>query len=155
VPPHDPSHLDGADIRGFYAALGIYLPDWATVEASVRCFADPDAHRRGDRKPSCSVNLASGLWNCHGCGAAGSPFHAAVRVGHSEQSADELLIRFGLSERRRIRPSRRDTSPTDPALKPSASALEVSEEDIAHWRTDLSLQPLILQRLARERAHGT
>jgi len=41
--------LAGANIRGYYAALGIQIPGWARTEASVRCFADPDAHRR--RRP--------------------------------------------------------------------------------------------------------
>ena len=49
------STLPGADIRGFYDALGIELAGWATVEASVRCFAHPDAHAHDDRNPSCSV----------------------------------------------------------------------------------------------------
>lgn len=153
MPPHDANHLAGADIRGFYTALGIHLPYRATVEASVRCFADHDAHRHADHKPSCSVNLISGLWNCHGCGAAGSPFHAALRVGHSDQSAAELLIRFGLTERHHHRPRHRNRSRTpEPTREPRASVLEVSERDVARWRTDLSLQLLILQRLARRRA---
>ena len=39
--------LPGADVRGFYQALGIELPGGAQHEAPVRCFADPDAHARG------------------------------------------------------------------------------------------------------------
>jgi hypothetical protein len=53
--------LPDADIRGFYAALGIELPGWAQREASVRCFAAPDAHARGDRDPSCSVNVETAV----------------------------------------------------------------------------------------------
>ena len=52
--------LPGADVRGFYSALGIELPGWAQEEASIACFADPDAHARGDRDPSCSVNVETG-----------------------------------------------------------------------------------------------
>ena len=99
VTPHDANHLAGADIRGFYAALGILLP-WATREASVRCFADPDAHRRGDRDPSCSVNLTHGAWHCHGCGASGGPYDAATYQGHSSRSAIDLMICHGLTQRR-------------------------------------------------------
>ena len=62
--------LPGADYRGFYAALGIELPGWAHTEAPVRCFADPDAHAHGDRNASCSINVHSGLFNCHGCAGA-------------------------------------------------------------------------------------
>ena len=74
------STLAGADIRGFYSALGIELPDWATVEASVRCFADPDAHAHDDRDPSCSINLTHGAWHCWGCGAKGGAYDAALRA---------------------------------------------------------------------------
>jgi hypothetical protein len=58
------STLPGADIRGFYRALGVQLPEWSGVEASARCFADPAAHAHGDRDPSCSVNVETGVWHC-------------------------------------------------------------------------------------------
>ena len=51
------STLSGADVRGFYRALGVELPGWAAREAPAGCFANPDAHAHGDRDPSCSVNL--------------------------------------------------------------------------------------------------
>ena len=82
------STLAGADIRGFYYALGVELPDWATVEASVRCFADPDAHAHEDRDPSCSVNLTHGAWHCWGCGAQGGAYDAALRLGRSRSTGD-------------------------------------------------------------------
>ena len=44
--------LAGADIRGYYAELGVQIPDWARTEATVRCFAAPDTHRRADHDPS-------------------------------------------------------------------------------------------------------
>jgi hypothetical protein len=65
--------LPDADIRGYYRQLGIQLPDKTNLEASVPCFADPGAHRREDRDPSCSINLKNGAWNCHGCGARAAP----------------------------------------------------------------------------------
>ena len=145
--------LPGADIRGYYAALGIQLPPRAQTEASVRCFANPDAHRRGDHDPSCSVNLTHGAWHCHGCGASGGPYDAATYQGHSSRSAIDLMICHGLTQRRHGTPRRRERSPIrDATGKTSGSALDVSEGDIARWHTDLSLQPLILQRLARQRA---
>ena len=73
--------LHDADIRGYYAALDIPLPDRAHANATVRCFANPDAHRRGDHNPSCSINLEHGAWNCHGCGATGGPYDAAIHQG--------------------------------------------------------------------------
>ena len=45
--------MSPADARSYYAALGIELPAWSQREAPVRCFAQPDAHNRGDRSPSC------------------------------------------------------------------------------------------------------
>ena len=54
--------LPGADVRGFYHDLGIALPDTPRADVSVSCFADPDAHRRADRDPSCSVNTITGAW---------------------------------------------------------------------------------------------
>src|SRR6266699_3569735 len=80
--------LADADIRGYYAALGIQLPGWAGTEATVRCFADPDAHRRSDHDPSCSVNLEHGAWHCHACGAKGGAFDAATARGYTRPGGD-------------------------------------------------------------------
>ena len=77
-----------ADIRGYYAALGIQIPGWARTEASIRCFAGADAHQRGDRDPSCSVNLEHGAWHCHACGARGGAFDAATARGYSDRAGD-------------------------------------------------------------------
>ena len=100
--------LPGADVCGFYQALGIELPGWAQPEAPVRCFADPDAHARGDRDPSCSVNVESGAWHCWGCGAKGGAYDAAVACGLGSRQAFELKVAYGLAERdlKRPRPSR-------------------------------------------------
>jgi ribA/ribD-fused uncharacterized protein len=98
--------LPGADVRGFYAALGVELPGWAHTEAPVRCFADPDAHAHGDRDASCSVNLRSGAFKCHGCGAKGGAFDAALAMGRSPGAAFDLKVVHGLAER----DPRRDTS---------------------------------------------
>ena len=86
----------GGDVRGFYAALGVPLPAWAHTEAPVRCFADPDAHRHEDRNPSCSVNLHSGAFNCHGCGAHGGAYDAALATGRSPREAIDLMVKNGL-----------------------------------------------------------
>ena len=88
------------DVRAFYTTLGIELPGWPKLEAPIRCFAQPDAHNHNDRSPSCSVNLASGAWNCHGCGAHGGAYDAALAVGLTPRDAMELLIANGLAQRR-------------------------------------------------------
>jgi len=90
----------GADVRGFYQALGVELPGWAQTEASVRCFADPDSHEHQDRDPSCSVNLDSGAFNCHRCGAHGGAYDAALATGRSPRAAIDLMIAHGLTDRR-------------------------------------------------------
>ena len=66
----------------------------------VRCFADPGSHRREDRDPSCSVNVINGAWQCHGCGARGGAYDAALANGHTPRSAIDLMITHGLIERR-------------------------------------------------------
>ena len=92
------------DVRAFYTTLGIELPGWPKLEAPIRCFAQPDAHNHNDRSPSCSVNLASGAWNCHGCGAHGGAYDAALAAGRAPREAMELLIANGLAQpRRRLR----------------------------------------------------
>ena len=66
----------------------------------MRCFADPGAHRREDRDPSCSVNVLNGAWRCHACGARGGAYDAALAKGHNPRSAIDLMISHGLTERR-------------------------------------------------------
>ena len=90
----------GGDVRGFYEAIGVELPGWAHTEAPVRCFADPDAHQHQDRDASCSVNLQSGAFNCHGCGAHGGAYDAALAKGCSPREAIDLMITHGLTQRR-------------------------------------------------------
>ena len=102
--------LAGADIRGYYAALGVQIPDWARTEASVRCFADPDTHRRGDHDPSCSVNLEHGAWHCHACGARGGAFDAARARGYSDRGAIDLMVAHRLTEYRATPASQRQGS---------------------------------------------
>ena len=104
--------LQGADIRGYYARLGIDLPAWACGNAATRCFADPAAHAHGDRSPSTSVNLTDGSWCCHGCGARGGAFDAATHQGHTSRSAIDLMIQYGLTRRRTSTQPRRQNPPT-------------------------------------------
>src|SRR6202046_5448354 len=126
------STLSGADVRGFYYALGIELPDWATVEASVRCFADPDAHAHDDRDPSCSVNLTHGAWHCWGCGAKGGAYDAARRLDRRPRQAMDLLISFAIAARRPAhgQGSRRRQRAPQPPTQPTRP----TTQDIPPWR---------------------
>jgi 5S rRNA maturation endonuclease (ribonuclease M5) len=156
--------LPGADIRGYYQQLGIQIPDGPRVEASVRCFADREAHRREDRDPSCSVNLVSGAWQCHGCGARGGAYDAAIARGHTPRTAIDLMIARGLIERRaRLRTAGELLRDPDSARPPRAQArartnlllprpvLQVIEQDISRWHTALSRRPSLIASLTRDR----
>lgn len=148
--------LPGADIRGFYAALGITLADWAPVEASVRCFADPDAHRHGDRDPSCSVNLDHGAWHCHGCGAKGGPFDAAIARGYTDRAAMDLMVAYKLAERDpypRLSTNKRARSRSISAarVRPRRLPLRATSEDIHRWQAALAADTDLIAKLTRER----
>jgi hypothetical protein len=148
--------LPGADIRGYYQALGIELPGWARTEASVRCFADPDAHRRGDRDPSCSVNLEHGAWHCHACGARGGAFDAAAARGYSDRGAIDLMVAYRLTEHRPYRRpdaniGRRFGSVPARPTKPPRTPVRPTREDINRWQAALAADTDLIAKLARER----
>jgi hypothetical protein len=135
--------LPGADFRGFYSALGIELPGWAQEEASIACFADPDAHARGDRDPSCSVNVETGAWHCWGCGVKGGAFDAALARGLDPRQAFELKVSYGLATRgpgsgrparRSARPRRHDQPPASDAAPAGRALLAVDEQQLAQER---------------------
>jgi len=157
------THL-GANIRGYYDQLGVRLPDTRRIEISVRCFADPDAHRREDRDPSCSVNTSNGAWHCHGCGASGGAYDAALAKGHTPRSAIDLMIHHGLAERRaRLQTAREllntPNRPTTaartlnaPRRRPTARApFTVTDRDVISWREALSRRPGLNARLDEQR----
>jgi hypothetical protein len=152
--------LPGADIRGYYAALGIQLPSWTAADVTVRCFADPEAHRRDDHDPSCSINLTHGAWNCHGCLASGGPYDAAIHQGCTSRTAIDLMIRHGLTQRRAHAPRQRQRQPPNhhsahsgPRIdRPgSAALLTVTDADISRWHRALDSDPALIERLVRER----
>jgi hypothetical protein len=146
--------LAGADIRGYYAALGVPLPLRARTEASVRCFAAAESHRRGDRNPSCSVNLHHGAWHCHGCGAHGGAFDAAVAAGYSDRDAIALMIRHGLTEPRATGARCHTTSPRprpQPVRRTPPPMLAVAQSDLQRWQARLTRRPNLMMRLTIER----
>ncbi len=149
--------LPGADIRGYYHALGIELPGWASTEASVRCFADPEAHRRGDRDPSCSVNLEHGAWHCHACGARGGAFDAATARGYSDRAAIDLMVAFRLTEHRAYRHGNANRGPRHRSIsarvaQPRRTRLRPIGEDIERWQATLAADTDLIAKLARARS---
>jgi hypothetical protein len=158
--------MSSGEVRAFYEALGIELPGWAHTEAPVRCFVDPEAHKREDRDASCSVNVHSGAFNCHGCGARGGAYDAALARGRSPREAIDLMVAFGLTERRgrdtsqvTSQASARDTSrrPARQLMQRRAQAataaatLAVTGEQVQEWAKQLERSSALLARLARER----
>lgn len=123
------------DVRGLFAELGVELPH-RDGELSIRCFANADAHRNGDRRPSLSLNTASGAWNCHSCGAKGGPYDAALACGRTSADAMRLLERFGL---------RRDTAAAQ-VTRAQATPL-VTENELDRHRTRLRDAPDVQARL--------
>jgi hypothetical protein len=127
-----------ADVRGFYAALGIELPAWAQRNATVRCFSNPDAHAREDRSPSCSVSLEHGAWRCWGCGTQGGAYDAALARGLTPAAAVELKRRHGLAA---DDPIGRSTAriATTWVLGPNrgSPSLAVGEDEVAGWHARL------------------
>ena len=151
-------------VRSLYAELGIELPGWSTREAPVRCFAHPDAHRRGDRSPSCSVNLASGAWNCHGCGAHGGAYDAALATGHSPRSAMQLLIAHGLAEPRasarelvpvKANHPRRPVAQTSPSTLAADTPLAATEDNVQLWVETLDINSRLIGQLTLKRGWGS
>jgi hypothetical protein len=153
------------DVRGFYGALGIHLSGWSRREAPVRCFADPDAHDRADKDPSCSVNLDSGAFRCHSCGASGGAYDAALHRGRDPRQAIDLMVDFGLTRRREgaagtgaPRPAGHPARRLRPALSSrprsstSAPGPRVPGADLENWAARLVGDQRLLARLARERA---
>lgn len=148
------------DVRGFYAALGVELPGWAQSNATVRCFADPDAHAHDDRDPSCSVSLEHGAWRCWGRGAQGSAYDAAIALGHTPASAIARMVEHGLTERRQpsiapgARGARRATLPVPAPNRPRAMRpLAVTDADVTEWHRALFSPDAQRwrERLARQR----
>jgi hypothetical protein len=129
----------------------------ARLEAPVRCFAQPDAHNHADHSPSCSVNLASGAWNCHGCGARGGAYDAALAVGQSPRRAMDLLIANGLAELRHQAVARshrtRAVNPTK-VLPSEASSrpLAIADSDVQSWAETLDADSRLIRRLILARA---
>ncbi|MGH2866334.1 MAG: toprim domain-containing protein [Solirubrobacteraceae bacterium] len=151
--------MSSPDVRAFYLSLGIELPAWSMREAPVRCFAQPDAHNHADRSPSCSINLTSGAFNCHRCGAHGGAYDAALSVGHTPRSAMALLITHGLaaprpSDRRSpASPPARRSGPPHPTPKHAITGpLAAEEHDVQHWAKMLDNNNRLIRLLGVKRA---
>ena len=132
---------DEHDVRAFYAALGIELPAWAQRNATIRCFADPNAHAHADRDPSCSVSLDHGAWRCWACGAHGGAYDAALTCGHTPAAAMELLRRHRLADEAPpppdAGPRRRRIAGLKPAPRQDKIVLAATESDVQAWHRAL------------------
>lgn len=120
----------GSRAREFYSRIGVPLPERGGDELSVRCFARPEAHSHDDRRPSCSVNVLTGLFCCQGCGAKGNAYQAAIVLGWSERDAIKLSQDHGLSQE----------VEREKAKMPG-------ERQLRKWREQLQTSPKVLARL--------
>ena len=152
--------LPGADLRGYYEQLGVHLTGWSKHEAPARCFAEPDAHAHGDRNPSTSVNLTTGLWHCHGCGAKGNALQAALACGYTPISAFDLMIRHGLIDGgSRLQTARELMEQRALSSIPRASQsapigrkpFVITEAQVHRWAAQLERHKLHLHRLRASR----
>ena len=132
-------------VREFFSELGVTLPGNATTgSVSVPCFANPSAHNHEDRRPSCSVNLDTGQWRCHGCGAHGGAYDAAVARGQPPSVAADLAKRHGLFvDDREQTTSARPRTATSRRAAPSLP----SEAQVRTWREALLGNEMLLARL--------
>lgn len=118
----------GPSVREFFAELNIQLGP-GTTNVMITCFANPTAHKRDDHIKSCSVSLASGVWNCKACGAKGNAYQAAKARACSDTDAMRLAKRFGLFGQEK------------PKIKLPG------ERQIKQWVNDMQAAPKVLGRL--------
>lgn len=128
------------DVRALFAELGVQLPGWEGRNVPVSCFADPGAHSREDRNKSCSVSTETGAWMCHGCGASGGAYDAALALGRRPREAMELLERHGL------------VGATETGVRQiGPSGLDAKEQAVAAARRALAANRGMLDRLQQLR----
>lgn len=120
--------VTGARAREFYTVIGVELPDRQGDELPIRCFANAQAHTNGDRRPSASVNMLTGLWHCQSCGAKGNAYQAAMIRGYLEADARRLAQEHGLF------------------LETEKPKLP-GERQLKKWRADLVSSQMLIRRL--------
>lgn len=126
------------DVRGLFAELGVQLPVRVGVNVAVRCFANGAAHQRGDRNPSASVHVETGAWFCHGCGASGGAYDAALALGRTPREAMVLLERHRFTTKIRT---------TGRSSRARILRLRATEADVSRFRRCLLGHPATLERL--------
>lgn len=124
------SGVMGSRMRDFYEEIGLDLPAYGDGDVMVSCFVNPAGHSHDDSNKSCSVNLTTGLYNCHGCGESGNAYQAAVAKGFTPRNAMKLLQRHGLA---------REDKPQAPKIG--------GLRQITRWVDDLWAQPRLIKRL--------
>lgn len=122
------------DTIGLFAAIGVRLPA-RRGNVDVRCFANPGGHTHKDTRKSCSVSTATGAWNCHGCGARGGAYDAAISVGIQPADAMRLLEQYGFVEANGRRPEAPQSTarplPSEAQVAEWARALQDDEEQLS------------------------
>jgi hypothetical protein len=112
-----------ADVRGFYADLGVELPKGPGPWLPVACLAHRDDHAHGDRTRSAAVSADTGVHNCQVHGST-SPYDVALALGRTPTHAMELLVRYGLREEKAGRAGRDPSVPRAHVHTPGGCSLE-------------------------------
>ncbi|WP_305044519.1 CHC2 zinc finger domain-containing protein [Geoalkalibacter sp.] len=126
--------LDRVNVAGLVAELFDRRTPAGRDQVLVCCPVHDEAHA------SCSINTASGLWNCKACGAAGNLFDLLAAVWGCDFAAalDELEDRAGIAtptaggSTRRAKPTpKKPTAPPKPIAKAKPAAPPVKGEVVA------------------------
>lgn len=138
-------------VLDLFLELGVALPAGGDNRA-VRCFANPQGHRADDRNASCSVSVITGAWYCHGCGARGGAYGAALAMGLDERRAAELCERRGLqwcTDKPRRNPAPWASTPPrrEPARPSTPPAPLPTEQQVTTWTETLAGHPVLLDRI--------
>jgi hypothetical protein len=105
--------LAGLDLPAIFAEHGVPLHGTAP-ERTARCWQSG----HDDRQPSVSVNVATGLWNCHGCGASGDAFTFIEQRKHMTFPQAKAF----LTERAGVAPGRRRPASIPPEVTDNREA---------------------------------
>ena len=142
------------DVPAFFAELGVTLPDRRgsnVKNVKVSCFANAGAHKRMDKKPSCSVNVETGAWNCFVCKAKGNAYQAALAHGRTAAEAMQLLEKHGLHEPRKRAATQKTSKSTEQKdTEPSGDAVSATTEEelrrcgraVPRWNSPIRKPPV-------------
>jgi hypothetical protein len=142
------------DVPALFDELGVILPNRRGGNVKVSCFANAGAHKHQDKKPSCSLNVETGLWKCFVCGAKGNAYDAAIARGRAPAEVMRLLEKHGLREQRKPTATQRKSKNGGPKTpEPSEDTVaSPTEDELRRYQQALQTNdPATLARLSELR----